>query len=545
MKTMRIFETVGKILSVAIFLCGIAVLIGWIFNIGVLKSIAPGFVTMKANTAICFLLIGVTLWLSREKYSNNYQAKVLFFICTTIIFLIGAATFYEYICKIDLHIDQLLFKEEVSAVLTSSPGRMAVNTSLCFIFIGMALFMSRFKSAFFSYLGQIFIVIEGIIAFISTLGYVYHVSPLFIGLHFSTAMALHTAILFILTCICFLFFNVNHGFMKNISSEYSGGLILRQVLPIIILIPPFLGWLKLFLERNKIISNELGVSLVAVANLGILSGMLYFVSNYLNRIDSQRAKAREDLDKAFQDLKDIQINLTQASKMAAIGQLSAGVAHEINNPLTGVLNNVQLLKMQVELNQELKPCELNEQLSNIEKAALRCKNIVQSLLDIAHVSQETKMSFSIAPAIEKVLEVISQEIKLSNIAIQIYIQPDLPNIEGNPQLLQQVMLALISNAKWAVKKKFESSGEGKIIIRISNDPKCKSVVLTISDNGIGIPESNKSKLFTHFFTTKEVGEGIGIGLALVYSIVKNHKGDIAVESQVGSGTTFIIKLPSA
>jgi two-component system, NtrC family, sensor kinase len=241
------------------------------------------------------------------------------------------------------------------------------------------------------------------------------------------------------------------------------------------------------------------------------------------------------------ELRDIQDQLIQAGKMSALGQLAGGVAHELNNPLTGVLNNIQLIQMEAEAKKEFNPDDFKELLGIIESSALRCKGITQALLDFSHASKGKFSSVSLNEVADKTVELVVQELRLQNVSFKKELQPDLPLIQGDFQLLQQVVFGLINNAQWAIKKK--SPEGGTITIGSRHDPAAKTVVLSVSDPGIGISEENVKKLFTPFFTTKEVGEGTGLGLALFYNIVKSMNGNIKVESKEGEGATFLIALP--
>jgi two-component system, NtrC family, sensor kinase len=255
-----------------------------------------------------------------------------------------------------------------------------------------------------------------------------------------------------------------------------------------------------------------------------------------------RKQAEEKLKAAYELLKQTQSQLIQSAKMASLGLLAGGVAHEVNNPLTGVLNNAQLLKMMLEQKNEIPPSDLMEYLEVITESAMRCKSIVSSLLDFAHVSKNTYVPLSINELVEKVENLVKNELNLQNIKIQKELSPNNYKILGDPQLILQVIFDIIVNAKWAVKKKFPSAG-GLITLGTSYDQKTGNVCISISDNGIGIPEDNLDKIFEPFFTTKEVGEGTGLGLSIVYSIVKSHKGTIELQSQINQGTTFTIKIP--
>lgn len=255
-------------------------------------------------------------------------------------------------------------------------------------------------------------------------------------------------------------------------------------------------------------------------------------------------QARQELLRANEEIKRTQSQLVQASKMSAIGQLASGVAHEINNPLTGVLNNVQLIKMESAAAKGLNPDDFKELLDVIEESALRCTKITKALLNFSHASSGAFAEVSLNAAIEEVTSLIAHEMKLQNISLRKDYFQDLPRVSAEPQLIQQVVFDLIANAKWAIQKKSGNEG-GEIRIRTDYDPATQEVLFSISDTGIGIPEENLPRVFEPFFTTKPVGEGTGLGLAIIYNIIKEHHGSITVESQAGQGATFVVRLPAA
>lgn len=248
------------------------------------------------------------------------------------------------------------------------------------------------------------------------------------------------------------------------------------------------------------------------------------------------------LNASNKQLKQAQAQLVQSAKMASIGQLAGGVAHGINNPLTGVLNNVQLIKMEQEAKGELSAAELKDLLGVIEESALRCKKITQSLLNFSYASKGIVEPVSLNESIERVIELIGYEMNRHNIVIQKQFLPDLPKVAGDSQLLQQAIFDVVSNARWAIQEKSGKEG-GTITIKTEYEPKSKQVCISISDTGIGIAPENLQRIFEPFFTTKRVGEGTGLGLSIVYNIIKEHNGTIEVESKVNEGSTFRIKLP--
>jgi len=251
----------------------------------------------------------------------------------------------------------------------------------------------------------------------------------------------------------------------------------------------------------------------------------------------------EELKDAYIKLRETQAQLLQTAKMASIGMLAGGVAHEINNPLTGILNNVQLVKMTMEKNRPFDLNEFKEVLDAIEESALRCKKITQSLLSFSRISKGEFKPVSLDEIADEVIGLIGHEISLENIFIKKEFASGIPQVLGDPQLLQQVIFDIVTNAEWAIRKKSAKEG-GVIDIETVYDNQKNRVTLSVSDTGIGIPEENLDKVFEPFFTTKPLGEGTGLGLSMAYNIIKEHNGAIEVESRRGRGATFKIILPT-
>jgi len=256
---------------------------------------------------------------------------------------------------------------------------------------------------------------------------------------------------------------------------------------------------------------------------------------------SERRRQEEELKNAYEKLKTIQTQLVQSAKMASLGQLAGGIAHEINNPLTGVLNNIQLIKMELAGKKDFKFDDFRNTLDVIEESALRCAAIIRSLLDFSHSAKEIFLPLSLNDIAEKIIALIGLEMKLHNIAIERQFEAGLPLVLGDSQFLQQAIFDIVSNAQWAIRRKSDQGG--LITMKTEYEPEKAIVSLSVSDSGIGITKENLEKLFEPFFTTKSIGEGTGLGLAIVYSIVKKHGGDIEAKSEPGQGATFKISLP--
>jgi signal transduction histidine kinase/iron only hydrogenase large subunit-like protein len=243
----------------------------------------------------------------------------------------------------------------------------------------------------------------------------------------------------------------------------------------------------------------------------------------------------QKLEIAYKDLKDTQVQLQHAEKLASIGQLAAGVAHEINNPLGTILMYTSLVKKQLADIQE--KAQAVDDLELIAEETNRCKNIVSNLLNFARQGKLNLSNLDVFDLINDILKSLKVRPEFKGISLSVENNTDDSLISGDEDQLKQVFLNIITNAC----ESLEESEIKKVMIRMKRDN--SNIVVEIEDTGCGIPEENFNKLYTPFFTTKKMGKGTGLGLAIAYGIIKMHKGDIRVRSTKGKGTTFIIKLP--
>jgi len=254
-------------------------------------------------------------------------------------------------------------------------------------------------------------------------------------------------------------------------------------------------------------------------------------------------KANAELEDALKDLKEAQAQLIQAEKMAGIGQLAAGVAHELNNPLGGILGYCQfaLEKITKKPLKELTGEDISsysQYLKDIEQQSKRCKAIIQSLLKFSRASvKEDFEPIDINSILKETFTFVNHQMEKHKVKLEEVLSPSLPRISGNTSQLQQVFTNLILNAIQVM----PDGGRLTVLDKLSEDK--RSLEISFADTGEGISKENLSKIFEPFFTTKKVGQGTGLGLSVSYGIVKEHGGDIQVESTVGKGTTFTVILP--
>jgi two-component system NtrC family sensor kinase len=226
-------------------------------------------------------------------------------------------------------------------------------------------------------------------------------------------------------------------------------------------------------------------------------------------------------------------------KMASLGQLSATVAHELNNPLEGVLTYTKLLKKKLE-NRRLSEAELEDmvrQLTFIADETVRCGNIVKNLLLFSKAESAGFKLENINSILEKCVHLIDHHLEMHNIALKRDLSQDLPLIQCDANQLQQAFLAITMNAVEAM------PGGGTLTLNTAPRVAEEAVEVRIIDTGVGIPPEILPKIFEPFFTTKSEGKGVGLGLAVAYGIIKRHDGRISVDSEINHGTTFTLVLP--
>lgn len=295
-RSLTSFTSFSKGASVTVALVGVLVLVGWMFDIPTLKSILPIWVTMKANTAMAFLLIGISLWLLQEQ--TRTQMRRVAQGCACAVSLIGLLTLSEYLFGWNLGIDQLLFREPVTAIATSNPGRMAPNTALNFLMIGLALLLLDVEPRRGVRPAPFLTLAAGFVAVLALLGYVYGVTALY-GFLAYTKMAVHTAVTFFVACVGILLARPDRGLMAIVTSEDSGGLLARRLLPTAFLVPAILGWLRLVGQRAGLYGTEFGLSLTVIGNILIFVILLFVTSRSLHQMDAARKQAEEERTRIF------------------------------------------------------------------------------------------------------------------------------------------------------------------------------------------------------------------------------------------------------
>ena len=291
----------------------------------------------------------------------------------------------------------------------------------------------------------------------------------------------------------------------------------------------------------------------------------------VNERTNELMVSNKGLNKALVDLKEAETHLVESEKMASLGQLTAGIAHEINNPINFVTSNVRPLNRDVlilleaieviegvalnkdgledkqkkinaykeEIDYDYLKIEIDQLLSGIGEGASRTAEIVKGLRIFSRLDEDDLKKADINEGLESTL-IITNNMLNNSIKIEKKYS-NLPLVECYPGKLNQVFLNIISNGIFAIRKKFGESEGGLFTISTTSDE--GHVYISLADNGTGMDEQTKRRLFEPFFTTKEVGEGTGLGMSIAYNTITKHSGQIIINSEMGKGTEFILKLP--
>ena len=261
----------------------------------------------------------------------------------------------------------------------------------------------------------------------------------------------------------------------------------------------------------------------------------------LRSLSQEVSATNAELVATVDRLHTTQAQLVQAEKLSAIGQLVAGVAHELNNPLTSVIGYAQLVHEEMAANPKLaaETGGLMDDVTRILSESERAARIVRSLLTFARQQTAEREEHDIADLCRRVADLRAYDSRLKGIEVVTQFTDDLPPLYIDGGQLQQALLNLVLNAEQAM----TSAPTKRLEVTARFDAECGAVVISVADSGHGIEASNLARVFDPFFTTRGVGEGTGLGLSIVYGIVRDHGGQVIVTSEVGVGTTFFIRLP--
>lgn len=515
--------------SILVILVGCSVLVGWALDIMVLKSILPKLVTMKANTALAFVLTGVSLWLARAKRADRGMHRVSQ-VCAFTAALVGLLTLSEYLFGWDLGIDQLLFREMPGAVATPYLGRMAPTTAVNFFLLGLALLLPDVETRRGFRPAQFLALLAIFISFLALVGYAYGITS-FYGIAAYTAMAVHTAAAFIVLSAGILFAQPERGFMAVVVSDTAGGIMARQLLPAIVVIPFLLGWLMMAGQHAGFYGLEFGVSLFVLSNIVLFAGLIWRNAGLLYHMDTERKKAEERIRKLNESLMHQTAELEVANKELEAFAYSA--SHDLRAPLRSIdgFSLALLEDYDDKLDQQGK-----DYLQRVRAGVQRMGQLIDDLLRLSRVTRaemhrERVNLTALAQEIATALRQSQPEREAEFVIAQGVVA------HGDVQLLRILLENLLGNSWKFTSKHLRAKIEFGVM------QKEEETVYFVRDDGVGFDMAYADKLFAPFQRLHaEEFPGTGIGLAIVERIIRRHGGRIWAEGAVERGATFYFTL---
>ena len=491
-------------------LFGGAVIAGWIYRVPVLKG--QWFGTFVApNTALLFVIAGLAVLAHR--FAGRTRVMGWLGIALGIaIALFAAATTFERSTGLDLGIDRLFLGAYLPdwTLTDAPPGRMAAPSAVAFLLAGLGIaFLRRKRGNIVDWISA------GVftIGYLAVLGYVYGLRSFY-----GYVMALPTAVMFLLTT-ALLLAAAERSWLRSLAvTPEAGGIVVRRLTPLILLLLPGLGWVRITVDKRGWVPHEFATALFALTTVLVFTVTALFMAQKLNRIDAERKQA--------------QAALVQSEKMATAGRLAATVAHEINNPLAAALNSIFLARTS----------NLNESAQYYLQVAERELQRVAAMTrrSLGFYRGQTKPDrIDLNAELREVMDVMRPHAMGKGVQLSLHSDNDVWVIATAGEL-RQVFSNLVANA-------IEATAHGGYVIVEARVKGHSTAEVRVQDNGCGIAPEQRSHIFEPFFTTKQK-TGVGLGLFVVGELVDKNGGSVRCDSSTTPekhGTTFTVALPLA
>ncbi|MDJ1503842.1 sensor histidine kinase [Xanthocytophaga agilis] len=508
----------------------LATLAGWQLNVDILRRIIPGLVAMNPTTAVLFIFYGIA-FISIHSTSHFYQFTGV--ILLGLVICIGCIKIVQYIADIPDGIDSIFYGDRLREdIKYNIPNRMSIITAISFLVNSLSLYLYTKPILQKQSLANYALAVGMFISLLSVIGYIYQVD-----IHHSVVqrfpMAPNTALNFLLIAIALLLSQKDTGYMKEIFSPYTGGVLARKLIPSMVIIPVGMGLLLLVGSWTRLYGSDFRIALHTLGVITLMIAVLLNVIRSLNHTDEARMLAEAELTKAKELVEDHARKLEESAQ--EITEFSYAISHNLRTPLRAINGYTSLLKEKnhIHLDQES-----TQMLNILQQNTWKMGQLTDDLLSFIKISR-TPILYKHINLNELVKQVLSDLKKFIRETSQIEINT-LPHARGDYELLRLVYQHLLSNAiKYSELK-------DTLWITVGAHVSQEATVYFVKDKGCGFDMRHYDKLFGLFTRLHQEHEfqGLGIGLAVTQRIIHKHGGQIWAESEPGKGATFYFTLES-
>lgn len=563
---------------------GLAVLIGWQFEINSLMRIWPGFVAMNPMTAVAFVFAGASVLAYWQVHSHHVtNGSSLARGLGMAIGLFGVVKLVDCVFGWHSGVDCFLYGNRLVQDQSGIPNQMAPNTAFNFVLSGAAIVALNLDGKRAARCVEILGMVLFFNSMLALLGYVYGANSLYrIGSFIP--MAVHTAGIFLILSVVLMLAKPERAPVSLFTMENLGGVIARRLLPVAILVPAILGAARIWGEGRGYYTKEFGTTIMVVCTIAVFTALIWWNAVLLSKADLRRQKAEAALKRSHDELElrvaartkelteanaALRLQITErqkaeqmadqhlaakdrmeeqfmrAQRMESVGALASGIAHDMNNALAPIVMGVELIRS------ETGKTRRDQMLDMIAVSAERCSEMVKQILTFARGTRAASAAIDLPALLEEMGRIIRDTFPKS-ITLRKNWRSDLWTIGIDATELHQVLMNLCVNARDAMPEGGDlrigaanmQLGEAEAHRLHAKAAAGSYVMISVADTGTGMSPETVKRIFEPFFTTKAPEKGTGLGLSTVATIVDQHKGFIHVDSEVGKGTEFQIYAPA-